>query len=139
VFPLRLQPLTNYRRRILDHLNEWMPREKLYSIPRSLQTMGSRALGRLAFCDNYLRFDTRVTREVQVATHPESLALTMTQSGMTLRDNCPRVYVLASAAGGASGMLTDIGFTLRRRLAKMQFTKAPVTAFLFCGAPHDPA
>jgi len=139
VFPLRLQPLTNYRRRILDHLNEWLPREKLYSIPRSLQTMGSRALGRLAFCDNYLRFDTRLSREIQVATHPESLAQTMTQSGMTLRDNCPRIYVLASATGGGSGMLTDIGFTLRRRLTKMQFARAPVTAFLFCGAPHDPA
>ncbi|MCE9534333.1 MAG: protein kinase [Planctomycetes bacterium] len=139
VFLMRLQPVTNYRRRILDHLNEWLPREKLYSIPRSLQTIGSRALGRLAFCDNYLRFDTRFSREVQVATHPESLAQTMTQSGMTLRDNCPRIYILAAAGGGASGMLTDIGFTLRRRLAKMQFGKAPLTAFLFCGAPHDPS
>ena len=27
VFPIRLQPITNYRRRILDHLNEWLPRE----------------------------------------------------------------------------------------------------------------
>ena len=103
VFPIRLQPITNYRRRILDHLNEWLPREKLYSLPRSLQTMGSRALGRLAFCDNYLRFETRFSREVQVATHPESLAQTMTQSGMTLRDNCPRVYILAAATGGSFG------------------------------------
>ena len=138
VFLMKLQPVTNYRRRILDHLNEWMPREKLYAIPRSLQTMGSRALGRLAFCDNYLRFDTRFSREVQIAAHPESLAQTMTQSGMTLRDNSPRIYILASALGGASGMLTDIGFTLRRRLTKMQFTKAPLNAFIFCGAPHDP-
>jgi eukaryotic-like serine/threonine-protein kinase len=139
VFPLRLQPITNYRRRILDHLNEWLPREKLYSIPRSMQTLGSRALGRLAFCDNYLRFETRFSREVQVATHPESLAQTMTQSGMTLRDNCPRVYILAAATGGSSGMMVDIGFTLRRRLARMQFNKAPINAFLYCGAPHDPA
>jgi eukaryotic-like serine/threonine-protein kinase len=139
VFPIRLQSPTNYRRRILDHLNEWLPREKLYSIPRSLQTVGSRALGRLAYCDNYLRFDTRFSREVQIVTHPESLAQTITQSGMTLRDNCPRVYVLASASGSSSGMLTDVGFTIRRKLAKMQFSKAPVNAFLYCGAPHDPA
>ncbi len=139
VFPMRLQAVTNYRRRILDHLNEWLPREKLYSMPRSLQTMGSRAIGRLAFCDNYLRFDTRFTRDVQIVTHPESLAQTITQSGMTLRDNCPRIFVLGSTIGGASGMLTDLGFTLRRRLTKMQFLKAPITAFLFCGAPHDPA
>jgi len=138
VFPVRLQPVTNYRRRMLDHLNEWLPREKLYSIPRSLQTLGSRALGRLAFCDNFLRFDTRFTREIQIATHPESLAQTMTQSGMTLRDNCPRVYVIGAATGGTSGMLTDLGFSIRRKLAKMQFAKAPVSAFLYCGAPHDP-
>lgn len=139
IFLVRLQPLTNYRRRILDHLNEWLPREKLYSIPRSLQTMGSRALGRLAYCDNYLRFDTRFSREIQVATHPESLAQTITQSGLPLRDNCPRVYVIAAAGGGSSGMLADIGFTLRRRLDKMQFTKAPVNAYLYCGVPHDPS
>ena len=41
----------SYRRRNLEHLNEWLPREKLYSLPRSLQTQGSRALGRLAFAD----------------------------------------------------------------------------------------
>ena len=138
VFLVRLQPVTNYRRRILDHLNEWLPREKLFTIPRSLQTMGSRSLGRLAFCDNYLRFDTRFSREVKVATHPESLAQTITQSGLALRDNCPRVFILASASGGASGMLADIAFTVRRRLTKMQFANAPISAFLFCGAPHDP-
>ncbi len=138
VFPVRLQAVTNYRRRILDHLNEWLPREKLHSIPRSLQTQGSRALGRLAFCDNYLRFDTRFSREVQIVTHPESLAQTMTQSGMTLRDNCPRIYVLASATGGSSGMLVDLGFSIRRKLVKLLHPKAPVTALLFCGAPHDP-
>lgn len=139
VFPLRLQPVTNYRRRILDHLTEWLPREKLHSIPRSLQTQGSRALGRLAFCDNYLRFDTRFSREIQVCSHPESLAQTITQSGMTLRDNTPRIYVVASATGGCSGMLVDLGFAIRRRLERMQFSKAPINAFLFCGAPHDPA
>src|SRR5262249_14179820 len=29
VFPLPLQPVSNYRRRMLDHLLEWLPREKL--------------------------------------------------------------------------------------------------------------
>jgi eukaryotic-like serine/threonine-protein kinase len=139
VFLVRLQPVSNYRRRMLDHLSEWLPREKLYAIQRSLQTMGSRALGRLAFCDNYLRFDTRFSREIQVATHPESLSQTITQSGLPLRDNCPRVYVIASAIGGSSGMICDIGFTLRRRLEKMQFGLSPVNAFLYCGASHDPS
>ena len=59
VFPLPLQPVANYRRRALEHLGDWLPREKLYSIPRSLQPQGSRCLGRLAFSDNYLRIMTR--------------------------------------------------------------------------------
>ena len=51
-FPLPLQPVVNYRRRSLDQLAEWLPRDKLYGMPRSLQTQGSRALGRLAYADN---------------------------------------------------------------------------------------
>jgi len=138
IFEMRLQPVANYRKRILEHLCEWLPREKLFSLPRSLHPQGSRALGRLAFCDNYLRFDSRFSREIKLATHPESLALTMTQTGLNLRDNCPRVYVIASALGSSSGLLADMGYTIRRRLAKSNFTKAPVMSFLFCGAPNDP-
>src|SRR5262249_989317 len=48
-FPLPLQAVGKYRQRNLDHLAEWLPREKLYAMPRNLQTQGSRALGRLAF------------------------------------------------------------------------------------------
>ena len=51
----------------LDQLSEWLPREKLYSIRRSLQTHGCRALGRLAFVDNHLRLMARLRREVQQA------------------------------------------------------------------------
>ena len=42
---------------------EWLPREKLYTMPRSLQTQGSRALGRLAFADNQQRLLARLRRE----------------------------------------------------------------------------
>ncbi len=139
IFEMKLQPVANYRKRILEHLTEWLPREKLFSLPRSLHPRARARSGRLAFCDNYLRFDSRFTREMQLAAHPESLALTMTQTGLTLRDNCPRIYVIASALGSSSGLLADMGFTIRRRLAKSNFSKAPVMSFLFCGAPNDPA
>src|SRR5207244_6481061 len=100
VFPLPLQPIANYRRRALESLGDWLPREKLYAMPRSLQPSGSRALGRLAFHDNYLRFMTRVRRELQIATHQESLAQSVGQTGLALCDNNPRAYVLASCRGG---------------------------------------
>ena len=139
VFPLPLQPVANYRRRALEHLNDWLPREKLYSIPRSLQPQGSRALGRLAFHDNYLRFMTRLRREMQIASHPESLAQSVSQTGMMLRDNSPRVIVIASACGGSGGLLSDLGFAVTRQQAQLHLAVEAPTLFMFCGAPADPA
>ena len=139
VFITPLQPVSTYRRRILDHISEWLPREKLFGMPRSMQTNGSRALGRLCFSDNYLRFNTRVKREVQVATHPESLATTMSSTGMSVRENTPRIYVFSGAIGGSSGALVDMAFSLRKLLAQMNLKSASISAFLFCGSPGDPA
>jgi eukaryotic-like serine/threonine-protein kinase len=138
VFPVPLQQVTGYRRRQLEQILDWLPREKLYSIPRSLQAGGSRALGRLAFCDNYLRFVTRLRRELQIATHPESLAHSSDQTGLMPRDNVPQVYVFAGATGGAGGMLIDLGFAVRRVLARMNAEDASVTAFLYAASPTDP-
>jgi hypothetical protein len=139
VFPMPLQPLSNYRRRTLEHLNDWLPREKLYAIPRSLQPQGSRALGRLAFHDNYLRFMTRLRREFQIATHPESLAQSVSQTGMGLRDNSPQVFVLASSFGGSSGLLVDLGQAVYRQMLQQHLPATAPILLLFCGAPNDPA
>jgi len=139
VFPVPLQPVTGYRRRQLEQILDWLPREKLYSIPRNLQSGGSRALGRLAFCDNYLRFVTRLRRELQIATHPESVKQSADQTGLEPRDNTPQVYVFASGTGSAGGMLVDLGFAVRRVLGRMNAPDAPVTAFLYAAAPGDPA
>jgi len=139
VYHLPLQPVSHYRRRQLDQLNDWLPREKLYALPRSLKTQGSRALGRLAFTDNYLRLQARLKREIQAALNPEAMYQAVAQTGLALRDNVPRVYVLASAAGGASGCLADLGYCLRRMLHQMRQPEAPIVSMLFLGAPDDPA
>jgi hypothetical protein len=139
VYHLPLQAVGNYRRRNLDQLSEWIPREKLYAMPRSLQTQGSRALGRLAFVDNQQRLLARLRREIQEVTNPDALYQSVSQTGLALRDNTPRVYVLASAGGGSSGMLTDLGYALRRLLAQMRHPDAEVTLLLCCGSPGDPA
>jgi len=138
VFPVPLQQVTGYRRRQLEQILDWLPREKLYSIPRNLNAGGSRALGRLAFCDNYLRFVTRLRRELQIATHPESLSQSSDQTGLMPRDNMPQVYVFTGATGGAGGMLVDLGFAVRRVLARMNAEDAPITAFLYAASPTDP-
>jgi serine/threonine protein kinase len=139
VYHLALQPVSHYRRRQLDQLGEWLPREKLFAMPRALKTQGSRALGRLAFTDHYLRLLARVRREIQQACHPDSVYQSVAQTGLALRENTPRVCVLAAGAGGASGYLADLGYSLRRLLTQLRQPQSPVSCFLFCGAPDDPA
>jgi hypothetical protein len=137
VFPILLQPLARYRRAALDQLAEWLPREKLHAIPRNMHPQGSRALGRLAFTENYLRFITRCRRELEIASHPESLARSADHSGLAVRDTRPRVFVLAGAGGATSGALPDVGYAIRRLLGQLKLP-ADVTAFLYLGAPTDP-
>jgi hypothetical protein len=139
VYHLPLQTVSSYRRRMLDQITEWLPREKLYGIPRSLQTQGCRALGRLAFADNHQRLLARLRKEIQQITHPDSLYQAVSQTGLALRDNTPRIYVIAAAGGGGSGLLVDLGYGLRRLLQQLRYGDAEVTTHLLCGAPDDPA
>src|SRR5262249_53078535 len=113
--------------------------EKLFAIPRSLKTHGSRALGRLAFTDNYLRMAARFKKSIQEITNPDVLYKSVSETGLALRDNVPRIYVLAAAGGGGSGYLADLGYTVRRLLQQARHPDAPLTCLLFCGAPDDPA
>ncbi len=138
-YPLPLQPVVNYRRRSLEQLAEWLPRDKLYSMPRSLQTQGSRALGRLAYADNQQRLLARLRREIQEIAHPDTLYKSVENTGLALINSTPRVYVLAAAGGGASGMLPDLGYALRRLLVNLRYPDAKVTAILMSGAAQDPA
>ncbi len=139
IYQLPLQPVSHYRRRQLDQIHDWLPREKLYTMPRSLKTQGSRALGRLAFCDNYQRLMARLRRDLQLALHPDSLYQTVSQTGLALRDNVPRVYVIGCASGGASGYLVDLGYAVRRIFQVLRQPEGTVTSVLLCGAPDDPA
>ncbi len=138
-YSLPLQPVVNYRRRSLEQLAEWLPRDKLYGMPRSLQTQGSRALGRLAFADNQQRLLARLRREIQEISHPDTLYKSVEKTGLALINNTPRIFVLAAAGGGASGMLADLGYALRRLLSTLRHPDAKVVAHLMCGAAHDPA
>lgn len=138
-YPLPLQPVVNYRRRSLDQLAEWLPRDKLYAMPRSLQTQGSRALGRLAFADNQQRLVARLRREIQEITHPDTIYKSVENTGLALINNTPRIYVIGAAGGGGSGMLPDLGYALRRLLSTLRMPDAKVINFLMTGASQDPA
>ncbi len=114
-------------------------RETLQHAPLVSKRRGCAALGRLGFTDNYVRLITRLKREIQEACHPDAIYQTVAQTGLALRDNVPRVYVVGCATGGASGYLPDLGYALRRMIQQMHQGDSPVVSFLFCGAPEDPA
>ena len=82
---------------------------------------------------------TRLRRELQIATHPESITQSSDQTGLMPRDNTPQVYIFASAAGGSGGMLIDLGYAARRVLGRMTAADAPVTAFVYVASPNDPS
>lgn len=134
---LPLQAPNTYRRKQIEQVLEWLPREKLYSIPRGLTVDGNRAIGRLAFCDHSMRVLTRIRNELIAASHPDALALASDKTGLTVLTRTPAVHVLASATGGTGGMLIDVGYCIRRAMDKVEEQRGPVTAFVFTGATQD--
>ena len=138
LFHAPLTPVTNYRRRQLDDIMTWLPREKLYAIPRSMRVDGSRALGRLAFTDHYRRFLTRLKHELTTASAEESLHQSAKFTGLSRQSQNPVVYVFVSASGGTSGMLLDVGHAIRHTLGTMKLDETMINAFILTGAVDDP-
>jgi serine/threonine protein kinase len=134
---LPMQPSNSYRRKQLDQLLEWLPKEKLHAIPRSLTIDGNRAYGRLAFCDHSMRVFTRLRNELQAICHPDALATASDKTGLTVLTRTPAVHIFASASGGTGGMLIDAGYCVRRAMDKVEGQRGPVTAFVFAGATQD--
>ena len=83
VFPTPLQPVTRYRRRQLDHAR-WLPREKLYAIPRSLHAAGVAGPGPAGVhATTTCGSSPASARELEIATHPESLTRSADQTGLS--------------------------------------------------------
>ncbi len=98
-------------------IESWLHSRMLYRIPRSQVTTGVRALGRLAFFDNYRLIARRLQTELNACMDPEALASAVSQTGLGLRSNRVRVYVITSLAGGSGGgMFLDLAYTIRAML-----------------------
>lgn len=110
----------------------WLSRRWLYNIPRSLETRGFRALGRVALVDHGTR----------VRAHLDKRIAKLIGSGDS--ESSPRTIravILSGMAGGTStGMVIDIAHTIRR-LAQAQNARVDVHGFLLCtciGQPNSP-
>jgi hypothetical protein len=80
-------------------LDKWFHPKMLYRIPRQACSGGLRLLGRLAFVDNYRAIAQRLQSEFEECLDPEALAEAVRRTGLNLRSNRPRVYLVTSLAG----------------------------------------
>jgi eukaryotic-like serine/threonine-protein kinase len=112
-------------------LDAWFNPRMLYRIPRSQVTTGVRALGRLAFCDNYRAIVRRLQSELEGALDPEALNRAAKSTKLGIRTNRPRIYVVTSLAGGTgSGSFLDVAYTIRALLRQMGYEQPDVVGLL---------
>lgn len=141
VFPAKLNRAGHYLKPRLNGrslIEGWFDSQLLYKIPRTPQTMGLRLFGRLAFCDYYRSLMGKIQMELEMAVSADALALTEARTGLKLRTNRPRVYVVTSLAGGTgSGMFMDMAYALQNRLKRMGY-EFPEVIGVFVVPPADP-
>jgi hypothetical protein len=122
-------------------IEKWFNSNMLYRIPRNLTTDGLRALGRLAFLDNYRNIAPRVRSELEACLDPDALTQATKQTGLQLRSNRPRVYIVSSLAGGTgSGMFIDLAYVARAILKRLGYSQPEVVGILHLPAadPNSP-
>jgi eukaryotic-like serine/threonine-protein kinase len=116
-------------------LDSWLNSRMLYRIPRSQVTTGVRALGRLAFFDNYRSIVRRLQMELETILDPNHLQTAARETGLGVRSNRPRVYIVTSLAGGTgSGVFLDLAYTLRALLRQAGYEQPDVVGVLLLPA-----
>jgi serine/threonine protein kinase len=122
--PLRLPQSYDNSREILG----WLSRRWLYNIPRSLETRGYRALGRVALVDHSSRVLALIDQKLQQLAR---VAGTASDSGQT---SVPaiRVVLLAGTGGGTgAGTVIDVANAVRSS-ATGRDLQVEVHGFLVC-------
>ena len=108
-----------------------LSRRWIYNIPRTLRTEGLRPLGRLALLDHAPSILEALRRAVASAADPEAVAATAQHTGLPFRPADPRVFVVASIAGGTGGgMMPDLAYAVRQVLMENGFSDADVSGLL---------
>ncbi len=109
----------------------WLRPQTVRRIPQNLTAGGVRALGRLAFFDSYPAIVQRLHVELSACTTPEVLDQAAEKTGLGMRSNWPRVYVVTSLAGGTgSGMFLDLAYTVRRLCRQLGYPDVPINGVL---------
>ena len=112
-------------------------RRWLFNVPYSLETEGYRPLGRLALIDHSKRLLERLRQSLIRITSDDSLEQSSKATGISFMARQPRVFVIASSAGGTgSGMVLDVAYAVRAVLAKLDLPDANVNGVLTHSTAH---
>jgi hypothetical protein len=118
----------------------WLDRRWLYGIPRTLQTEGLRPLGRLALVDHASSFLTALQQALLQVASPEARSAAVGFIGRGLRNETPRIFVVASLGGGTGGgMLVDVAYAVRQVLGELGVASSDVCAVLVHAFGSQPA
>jgi serine/threonine protein kinase len=120
------------------NVDGWVPPGLLYRLPKNPGPAdGVRAFGRLALCDNYRVVAQRIRQEIETFLTDEPLDKAAEQTGLGVRTNRARAYVLAGLAGGTgSGMAIDLAYVLKHELRGVGYRK-PEAVGVFLVPPAD--
>lgn len=115
--------------------DSWLNAKLIYRLPKQQQSAGLRALGRLAFVDNFRHIAKRLEAELQACGAQDTLHEMVKQTDLGIRSPIPRVYVVAGLGGATgSGMFLDAAYVLRHLLRKHGFGRADVVGLFFLPA-----
>jgi serine/threonine protein kinase len=129
--PSHYLKLRDVRFRMDTWFDPWM----LYRIPRNQVTTGLRALGRLAFFDNFKAIVEALRAELKACTDGDAVATAIRQTHLQLRSTQPRVYVVTGLAGGTgSGMFLDLAYVIRALLKEMGYLQPEVVGLFLLPA-----
>ena len=141
ILPTRLARASHFLKPGRQHipLDSWFDGRLLYRLPRNQSTNGARAIGRLAFMDSYCDIVSRLRSDLQACADPETLAATAQQTGLGMRTNQPRVYIVTGLAGGTGGgMFIDLAYVTRAVLRQLGFARPDVAGvFLLPGVDDE--
>jgi serine/threonine protein kinase len=116
----------------------WLSRRWLYNIPRSLQPEGRRPLGRLALVDHAEHVLERLRAALEMCTSQQSIDASSAATGCCFAAAPPRVYLVASLAGGTgSGMVVDMAYAVRELLGELGLSDRGVCGILMHSSSRD--
>jgi hypothetical protein len=137
----RLNRSTHYMQRdSLPPVEQWLPSGALYRLPRNPGSAGGvRAFGRLALFDHYRTIAQRIRQDIETFLTDVALVQADRATGLGLRTNRPRAYVIAGLAGGTGGgMFLDLAYLVRHELRQVGYLRPEVIGMFFV-PPADAA